>query len=775
MRPWFARYPQLFQREVAELGAAYPELRLCSSAIRSGRVEFHGVISFATEAGRRSTALLVRYPEGFPYLPPEVFPLEAEPDEEPHEGAPLLPRFFSARHQMAGGSICLFELPTSAGPARVVLGTDAVRRAEQWLRYAMRGRFPPDLDSLEADIQAHYERSGGIVVGPIAFRPDLKVGGRCIIRMLRDGPSPLYALTHVETKNGWVDERELLSTVGWAELPRSPGEWDAVATAEGLARAAASSGWIVGTWFNADREIRPVRTLGELAEQLFGKPAAEAIVDLQRHFAVELAKDCRVVVGVNFPGRIEADREWLFLDAAVRDEPRPVAKVGEFEAPLLDFSAETRIAAVTKTRLRVLRSHDLRRSRMELRVRSEVPAEVGAFDLSVLGVGALGSQIAELLCKSGVGRIRIWDPGDLDAGNVIRHTVDLFGVGIPKAVLVSARMQAINPHCRVSIGGTTALQREGARPWPSTAVISSIADDAHELAVNSVAVRAQATVYYARTLRRGSVARLIRVRPFSDACLECVALHIRDGRPEAIAIAAAPGEEVGRECGQAVLAASAADLAVAAGACTRLILHDIEHPGNENHWVWTTAGVPELAGLEKPFSARATRLELHPECSSCSRTSVARVRLPPGLRADMERLARETAPRETGGILVGRRQGGDVIVTAASGPGPNAKATEQLFERDGPFCQEFLERVAARSEIPVDYVGEWHSHPASDATPSPRDTRSLEDTARDPDYLTESPVMVIVAFPTGVGAPPEYSCTCYPELGAGYRVQLEPS
>jgi integrative and conjugative element protein (TIGR02256 family) len=774
VRPWFSRYPDLFQREVAELGAAYPELRLCSSAIRAGRVEFHGVLSFATETGARSSALLVRYPEGFPYLPPEVFPLEADPGDEPHEGAALSPRFFSARHQMAGGSICLFELPTSTGPARVVLGTDAVRRAERWLRYAMRGRFPPDLDSLEADIQAHYERSGNIVVGPIAYRPDIKIGGRFIVRRVREGPSPLYALTHIETTQGWVDERELLSTVGWPELPKSPGEWDVVVTAEGLARASVSNDWIVGTWFNAAREIRPVRTLGDLAEQLFGKPAAEAVVDLQRHFAAELAKDSRVVVGINFPGRVQPDREWLFFDVAVRDEPRPVVKVGEFEAPLLDFSAETRAAAITKTRLRVFRCHDLRRSRMELRVRSEVPAEVGAFDLSVLGVGALGSQIAELLCKSGVGQIRIWDPGDLDAGNVIRHTADLFGIGFPKAVLVSRRLQTINPHCRVSIGGAAALQRDSAPPWPSTAAVSSIADDAQELAVNSVAVRAQATVYYARTLRRGSVARLIRVRPFSDACLECLALHIRDGRPEAMAVAAAPGEEVGRECGQAVLAASAADLAVAAGACTRLILQDLADPGAENHWVWTTAGVPGLAGLEKPFSARATRLEPHPECAACSSKPVARVVLSVDLRVEMERLAREAAPRETGGILVGRRQGADGVVIAASGPGPNAKATEQLFERDGPFCQEFLERVAAGADVPVDYAGEWHSHPASDATPSPRDIKSLEDTARDPDYLTESPVMVIVAFPGGAGAPPQYSSTCYPEYGAGYRIPLEP-
>jgi integrative and conjugative element protein (TIGR02256 family) len=547
-----------------------------------------------------------------------------------------------------------------------------------------------------------------------------------------------------------------------------------VVTAEGLARAAASRDWIVGTWFNAVREIRPVRTLGELSEQLFGKTAAEAVGDLQRHFAVELAKDSRVVVGINFPGRIEADREWLFFDVAVRDEPRPLVKVGEFQAPLLDFSGDARTAAVTKTRLRVLRCHDLRRTRMELRVRSEVPAEVGEFNLSLLGVGALGSQVAELLCKSGVGEIRIWDPGDLDAGNVIRHTGNLFGVGIPKAVLVAGRLHTINPHCRVSIGGTTALQRDGTRPWPSTAVISTIADDAQELAVNSVAVRAQATVFYARTLRRGSAVRLIRVRPFSDACLECVALHIRDGGPEAIAVAAAPGEEVGRECGQAVLAASAADLAVAAGVCTRLILHDLAHPGTENQWVWTTAGLPELEGLDKPFSARATRLKPHPECATCSRTPVARAVLPLELRAEMERLARETAPRETGGILVGRRHGGDVIVVAASGPGPNAKATEQLFERDGPFCQEFLERVAADSEVPLDYVGEWHSHPASDSTPSPRDTKSLEDTARDPDYLTESPVMVIVAFPEGVGGPAQHSCTCYPEYGTGYRVQLDP-
>lgn len=743
--------------------------------MRRGQLAFHGVLSFMTESGTRSIPVLLRYPDGFPYIHPDVFPLDDAPSAEPHDNSVLSPKFLSARHQMAGGSICLFELPTSAGAARGVYGLDAIRRAERWLRHAIRGKFPPELDSLEADIQAHYQRSGGILVGPIAFRGDLKPGGRFIVRQIRRVASPLFALTHIETQTGWVDERQLLSVVGWSDLPQSDVEWDAVTKPDGLRRAALSPDWIIGTWFSAGREIRPVRSLGDLAEQLFSKPAVDAVAELQRHFAMELAKDSRVVVAINSPTRAGDDREWLFFDVTVRGEPRPVVKVLGFEGPLLDLSGEARVAALTKTPLQVLRCHDLRRRRMELRVRSEVPGDVEGYNLSLLGVGALGSQLAELLCKSGVGRIRIWDPGFLDAGNVIRHTADLLGVGFPKAVLVARRLHTINPHCEVTIGGDTALDANGARPWPSTAVISSIADDAQELSVNAVAVRAQATVYYARTLRRGAAGRLIRVRPLSDACLECVALHTRDGSPDAIPIEAAEGEEVGRECGQAVLAASAADIALAAATCTRLILYDLANPATENQWVWTTAGIPAVTGLEKPFSMRSVRLPRHSECATCSGSPISVVVLPVAIRAEMERLAREAAPRETGGILVGRRKGREVVIVAASGPGPNAKATDRLFERDGPYCQRFLERAVAESTEPVDYVGEWHSHPASDANPSDRDTTSLEETARDPDYLTESPVMVIIGFPEGIEAFPAYSCTCYPEYASRYAVRLEPT
>lgn len=64
----------------------------------------------------------------------------------------------------------------------------------------------------------------------------------------------------------------------------------------------------------------------------------------------------------------------------------------------------------------------------------------------VVGAGALGSPVAELLVRAGVGELRLADRDLVEMSNLQRQT--LFGVadvGMPKAVAGAARLAAVNP------------------------------------------------------------------------------------------------------------------------------------------------------------------------------------------------------------------------------------------------------------------------------------------------------------------------------------------
>lgn len=73
-------------------------------------------------------------------------------------------------------------------------------------------------------------------------------------------------------------------------------------------------------------------------------------------------------------------------------------------------------------------------------------------DLSVLlaGAGALGSTVAELLVRGGVKRICIADGESLHLGNLVRHTLTVFGVGCNKAAAVAARLNSCSLDAQVT-------------------------------------------------------------------------------------------------------------------------------------------------------------------------------------------------------------------------------------------------------------------------------------------------------------------------------------
>ena len=105
---------------------------------------------------------------------------------------------------------------------------------------------------------------------------------------------------------------------------------------------------------------------------------------------------------------------------------------------------------------------------------------------------------------------------------------------------------------------------------------------------------------------------------------------------------------------------------------------------------------------------------------------------------------------ETGGVLVGFVDSdlNAVLVTAASGPGPNALHTPNTFNRDRAFCQAFLDRHVAATRGVVDFVGEWHKHREPDPQPSPVDVNTYCRLAQDPACHLALPLVLIVGTAT---------------------------
>lgn len=116
-------------------------------------------------------------------------------------------------------------------------------------------------------------------------------------------------------------------------------------------------------------------------------------------------------------------------------------------------------------------------------------------------------------------------------------------------------------------------------------------------------------------------------------------------------------------------------------------------------------------------------------------------------RSELERIrdettAARTAGVETGGVLFGTRTPNDeLLVSRATGPGPNAEHHAAQFSPDTEHAQQLLDRL--RADRDVVWIGTWHKHPAHMNSLSEGDVRQMREFVRDPDLLDEMLAIVV--------------------------------
>jgi len=84
----------------------------------------------------------------------------------------------------------------------------------------------------------------------------------------------------------------------------------------------------------------------------------------------------------------------------------------------------------------------------QLATRGRLDARLAASRVVLIGAGALGSMIGELLVRAGVWDITILDHDLVLAGNLVRHTLTLDDLGKNKAEALARRLASISPSVR---------------------------------------------------------------------------------------------------------------------------------------------------------------------------------------------------------------------------------------------------------------------------------------------------------------------------------------
>ena len=76
---------------------------------------------------------------------------------------------------------------------------------------------------------------------------------------------------------------------------------------------------------------------------------------------------------------------------------------------------------------------------------------------------------------------------------------------------------------------------------------------------------------------------------------------------------------------------------------------------------------------------------------------------------------------EAAGVLIGERRGSHMVIYDITEPGKGDIRSRFFVDRRGPHHQAAVDDAFARSSGKLQYLGEWHTHPEDQPSPSSTD------------------------------------------------------
>ncbi len=359
--------------------------------------------------------------------------------------------------------------------------------------------------------------------------------------------------------------------------------------------------------------------------------------------------------------------------------------------------------------------------------------------VTLWGGGALGSPIAEHLVRAGVAELRIVDNGRVTPGLLVRQNYRDSDIGKAKVSALAPRLESINPTVKIA---------------PVTKNLLSVGYDVAEtlvetdLLIDATASRRVALVIDRHLVRHGSAPHpivtvandlnakrgLATVTPSGSALgptelLQRAFLRLCDMNArkwldvfwpevdERTWFEPEPG------CSAPTFRGSHAEAGALAGGMLSRFGDELAAGAVPTVLLGTALPISQTTGHRFAFEASSDQ--------ACPESGFVIRFLPEAIAAmqaviDGQQRDNQT-PNETGGVLFGYRN--DFLrviwVADASPPPPDSRSSRSEFVCGVEGVAAATAKWQARSSGLVGFVGTWHSHPVSSATPSVVDLSAM--------------------------------------------------
>lgn len=782
MIQWFKKHPEFLRKESTALSndSNYKELY----QFRNLLFISHGNIIVRLDKVHRFPILII-YSDATPYRIPLVFPLERvfsneniehfaglTIDEAIKEIYPNIRFYYDLRHQNNSGVLCILESENLDTGSNYFSITTILERVREWCSGHITNMYP--LDSEEVDFSSHFNFVNKEIklVYPEQFFNNHLIEGDCYATLFKIIPKSKYctstkivyygAFLDGVARNGLFEQVDLklifplphekLKTS--LDLYTNPSIVNQLIVDEILLKA---------QWFHIDREPSPFHSFKQLIE-IIGNGHYENGI---KRISARCTDTFKIppksfLLGLRFPNRRKIDEFQLFKIHEIANPPILV----------IDANPLVRMSNILERyeKVEVIEGEKITETSFHQRNSNRANYEILKMaSVNILGVGAIGSEIADCVAKAGIGKISLCDNQTLKAHNPVRHLAGLNHLGEYKVNAVADILFNHNPFINIWVNQIDLYNLDINQHFMDYSIsISSVADDNVEGFVNQQLVLANRIAFYVRALRGGKTARIFRVIPGKDACFNCLTLY-RNEKSKFVEI---PDDlaypTLKNECNNPIRPASASDLKLIASIASRILIDFLQEKETaENHWIWASESLPNTP-IQEPFSIYSQYFPPHSNCVYCHQDRPLGVFIQNDQLIIMQDLITNNPKIETGGVLAGwTKEDGNIFISDASGPGPKAIQTTTKFEKDVEYCQNFLDDLFIQSEKRKVYLGEWHSHPSSDNNPSGTDLGSLSEISMQKEYLTVIPIMIIFS---NNGTP---SCTVHPAGKRYYATTLD--
>lgn len=645
-------------------------------------------------------------------------------------------RFIGTPHVQWGNSICLYQSSeTEYDPSDGMFGF--FDRVEQWMRAAGKGELDPDDAPLHPPV-AYTTSSTSFVVradSPLGLADSRIWIGRADLRKVRDDRFDLVGWTKLDD---WGDT-DPGHPIAAAILFDKPLATEFPTEVYDLIKLVENAGLSFDLLYSLLRIFSLVGSEEEPAYFVLGAPMRRKAAGepLRPHLTVwEIGPDTLKMLRAMVLSKGE--------DEAARDE-------------LIKWmvGAGVKWCNVLEDRPEIVNRRD----------GGTLLATLSGKRVLLLGCGALGSAVAEMVLRSNAAKLQLVDYGIVKPGILVRQRYADSDIGSAKAKALQAHLQAIGLECVVTTDmgnlANQALPRFDFKEWDLVIDTAASASATHrieeELKAQSLPVP-MLSMSVSAAAENGSVlvkmpqysggphhiARQAKLEAFAKDAGHALVKAFWPERETVKVFQPEPG------CSAPTFIGSVADIDHHAAGLLNIGLSRIESLAPDAASIdlvaasWLRADDNKRHRLSYTFKSYARHREQR-HGYAVLRSEVAAL----DVTAELKRIARTRSGKvETGGLIFGEIDDAHQViwVDSVSGPPPDSTASETQFLCGTAGTKELSAFKSAASGKSSRFIGIWHTHPISRGRPSQDDLQAMLELLHFQEFPPRQVLMLIVGY-----------------------------